>query len=360
MAAGSLPIVASNRGPTTAHRTAAAFIRLLVAILAPLLAMPWAMATELLQIKISAPGPRNLSYLPLELIPRIGADRAEGARVHLKYVDGGSNALRHLVSRNVDFGAAGVPAMLSQQANGEDVVLLAAVSDQPLYVLVVRSDLRKEVKTIGDLKGRTIAVSARTLTSKTTSLQLAELLLRSGNVPLDRVRFVSAGQGWNEQSAVLSSRTADALMSFEPVAHRLLTENRAYSLASLADPATAARIPGGGFLLAAVATRPEVVAQEPRKAEMMVAILRRTLQWMATHTPEQIVEALAIQDAPEGAALLGALRKYPRLYSRDGRLSTKQIHETEAFFQATHADTAIARHIHLESMIDAQWAGRTD
>ncbi len=36
------------------------------------------------QIVVSVPGPRSLSYLPIDLISKIGADKAEGAVVTVR------------------------------------------------------------------------------------------------------------------------------------------------------------------------------------------------------------------------------------------------------------------------------------
>lgn len=332
-----------------------------VGILSSLMWLPSGFAAEpLMQLKVSVPGPRNLSYLPVDLIAKIGADRAEGAEVRLHYVGGGSVALQDVLLKNSDFAVAGVPAMLSQQAHGEKVVLLAAVNDLPVFVLTVRADLKPQVKRIADLKGRTIGVNTSSMTSKTTSLLLAELLLKSEGVALDTVHIVPVGQSWNEQSSVLSSKTVDAIMGDEPFASRLRRENKAYFLMNLADPAAARKIPGAGFLHAALATRPEVLEHEPNKVAKMVAVVRRTLRWIATHTPEQIVEALEIRDSQEKASLRMALHTYQRLYSPDGRLSAKQLRETELFFLSTAGANHDAQRIRLEPMVFDQWAGRKD
>lgn len=314
----------------------------------------------LTQIKVSSPGPRNLSYLPLDLIGKIGADRAEGAEVQIQYVGGGAMGLQNLLLKNADFAAAGVPAMLSQQANGEKIILLAAIDDLPVFVLMVRADLKTQIRRIADLKGRLIGVNSSSMTSKTTSQQLIELLLKSEGVQLDMVRFVKAGQSWKDQSSTLRAGTVDAVMGDEPFASRLLTANEVFFLANLADPDTSKKIPGAGFLHAALATRPEILDREPNKAKKMVAILQRTLHWMATHTPEQIVGVLAIQDPQERKSLLESLRTYHRIYSPDGRLSTKQLKETEHFFHNTNDTNQAATSVRLESMVFDRWAGRKD
>lgn len=311
-----------------------------------------------MKIVVSVPGPRNISYLPIDLIGKIGADRAEGATVELLQVGGGAVALQELMSRNSDFAVAGFPAAMSLRANGGDVVGLAAVDDLPLFILMVRTGLKGQVKQVADLRGRVVGVNTSSLSSKTTSQQLAELVLKSAGVSPDEVRIIAAGQSWLEQSSLLLSASADAVMGDEPFASRLLAEKQVFFLANLADPADARRIPGAGFLHAALETRGEMVKNEPQKAEKMVRILRRTLQWMAGHSPEEIIAKLEIRDDEEKRALLGALKKYRRLYSPDGRFSTTQLRETQHFFHATSGDNPAAKALEIENIIVDRWSGR--
>jgi NitT/TauT family transport system substrate-binding protein len=311
---------------------------------------------EPMVIVVSVPGPRNLTYLPVDLITKIGADKAEGASVKVNYFGGGGIALQELMTRNADFAVAGLPAAMSQRANGNAVVALAAVSGAPLFVLMVRADLAGKVKTVADLKGKVLGVNTSSLSSKTTSQQLAELVLKTNGVSLDTVRFIPAGQSWDSQSTMLRSRMADAVMGDEPFASRLLAANEVFFLLNSADPEAAKGIPGAGFLHAALETRADLVRTEPAKAEKMVKIIRRTLQWIAKATPEQMVDALASNDAEEKGWLLAALKKYPKMYSPDGGFSSSQLRETELFFR--ESSPAAARKFHISELVDDRWAGR--
>jgi NitT/TauT family transport system substrate-binding protein len=304
------------------------------------------------------PGPRNISYLPIDLIEKIGADREAGVAIQLLHTGGGSVALNSMVARDSDFAVAGVPAAMSLRANGGDVVCVAAVDDAPLFVLMVRSGLRRQVRRIGDLKGKVLGVNTSTRTSKTTSQQLLELLLRSDGVSLDAVRIVPAGQSWEEQSSLLLTGVADAVMGDEPYASRMRADGKVFFLANLAEPATVKNVPGTDFLHAAVSTRSEVIAREPHKIEKMIAMLRTTLRWIAQHTPEQVVDRLGVTDPEERRAFLLALRQYPNVFSADGRLSTRQLAHTEEFFHATSDGDPRAHTLRIESMVDDRWSGR--
>lgn len=323
-----------------------------------LLAVGAAGAAEPGRLVVSVPGPHNISYLPIDLIPRIGADRAENVSVELMSTGGGAVALNNLVTRNADFAVAGVPAVMSLRANGGDVTVVAPVDDAPLFVLMVRAGLKGKVKRIADLKGRVVGVNTSTKNSKTTSQQLAELVLASDGVTPDMVRIVPAGQSWEEQSSLLLSGAADAVMGDEPFASRLLADRKVFFLANLAEPATAAHIPGAHFLHAAVVARGDMLRDQPEKVAKMVRMLQATLRWMASHRPEEILDKLEVTDAEERSALLLCLKKYPRAYSHDGRFSAAQLAETDRFFHATNAGNAKAQALGIAGMVDSRWAGQ--
>ena len=316
-------------------------------------------AQPLEKIVISAPGPRNISYLPIDMIPAIGADKEEGVALQILHTGGGAVALNNLVTRNADFAVAGFPAAMSLSVNGGDVIGIAPVDDAPLFVLMVRSGLKGQVKRIADLRGKVIGVNTSTKNSKTTSQQLAELLLKSDGVDLDSVRIVPAGQSWIEQSSLMISGTADAVMGDEPFASRLAADGKVFFLANLSDPATTKKISGANFLHATLETRSDIIRDEPLKAEKMVRMMVKSLQWIAKHTPEDIVDKLKVSDVEERNSLLLALRKYPHAFSRDGRFSSSQLKETEVFFRKTSEDNAMAQSLKIESIINDRWAGRS-
>lgn len=333
-------------------------MRPLAILFALLLTVATANAAEPQRIVVSSPGPRNISYLPVDLIPAIGADKEEGARLRILHTGGGGVALKNMVTKNADFAVAGVPAAMSLRVNGGDVVVVAAVDDAPLFVLMVRSALKDKVKRIADLKGKVIGVNTGTKASKTTSQQLAELLLESDGVPADAVRIVPAGQSWIEESSLMISGQADAVLGDEPFATRLLNDKKVFFLAHLAQPETIKGVKGTQFLHAGLVTRSDVIAKDPAKVEKMVRMLKKSLAWIASHTPEQLVDVLGIKDPDERLSLIQALKKYPKAFSRDGKFSTFQLKETDVFFHAGKEAGPAGPSFSVGSMLDDRWVGR--
>ncbi|MEO5334349.1 MAG: ABC transporter substrate-binding protein [Magnetococcus sp. YQC-5] len=314
-------------------------------------------AEERIKTVVSVVGPRNLSYLPIDLVPIIGADQAEGLDLTLKHVGGGGIAIKEMISRNSDFSVVGFPALMSLKNHGGDLVGVAAVSDAPQFVLIVRKALQEQVRRIADLKGRIVGVHTSAVNAKTVAQQLLELLLASDGLKPKDARVISTGQDWERRMLLLDSGQVDAIVSEEPFASAMLAANKVFFLVNLAEPESIRNIPGTLVLHAALATRPDVVAREPEKVKRLVNALRRSLQWIATHSPEELVERLQMTDPLEKEQILLCLRKYPRLFSRDAQFSNRQIADTNLFF---HTVTPEAKSIRMEDLINDHWVGRKE
>jgi ABC-type nitrate/sulfonate/bicarbonate transport system substrate-binding protein len=220
---------------------------------------------------------------------------------------------------------------------------------------MVRADLRGKVTRIEDLKGRVLGIHSNSLSTRTTSHQLAELLIRSRGLKPDDVRYVAAGQSWETQSAAFISKSVDASMCDEPFGTRLAEENLAFPLFGTGNPEDARQLPGAGFLRATLFGRRDRVDAQPALAERMVKVVLRALAWIAARGPEQIADTLGMTGL-DRKSFVDAYRKYPRQYSRDGRFSRAQLQDTEVFFRATTPDNPAAAALSLSSMIVDRWA----
>lgn len=312
-----------------------------------------------MQIVVSIPGPHAASYYPVELISKIGADKAEGAEVRVNFAPGGPAALDDMLLNNADFAVVGLPAAMSVRLKEKRIVALAAINDLPLYALLVRHDLKGKVNSIADLKGRTIGLHSNSTANKSTSQQVLELIFRRGGVAPGSYRVVGVGRRWESESLMLKSGAVDAVIGDEPHATHMIAGKVAFPLVHLGDPQTARQFAGAGFLRGALIGRSDEIEKDPRKAETMTRIVKRTLQWIATHTPEEFVDALGIA-SEEREKLIAVLKKYPRQYSRDGAFSTRQLRETEIFFIDSQAGNPVAENFRIDTMINAQWVGRKD
>ena len=286
-----------------------------------------AQATRLEPVTLSVVGPGHLLLLPITL----AADQAEGLKFQINYVGGGPMAYRDMLIGNADFGAAGMPALA-----GQPVVAVLPVTHVPAYTLVVGSQLR----------GKVIGVKGYVPGRRASSQVMAEYVLRRAGVDPGRANFVAVSLSYENQHAALVSGTVDALMGDEPFASRMVQVHAAHVLEDYHDLAATRRRFGGLFLNGVVACKEELITRRPDLVEKLVASLRRALQWIDTHSAQEIVAQMAPATEIERSSLLQVLKIRKNSYLREGRFSQEQL------------DTVQGRAFRVRDMINTTWAGR--
>lgn len=291
--------------------------------------------TEPVLIRINIPGPHALPFLPLELIPILGIDRNLGAQLIIRYFPSGVRALEDMLAGNAHFSAQGFTVLHAFHEKGKRVKALAPLSGLlPPFGLVVRNDLRSQIKTAADLKGRSIGISVGSITSKTYSQQVAEVFLATHGVSADSVRWVPTAQNRDSQLGALSSKSVDAVYCEEPFMSALVRQNVGYVLSDFSDPKIHDRFPGAAHVRAALTTSAASLEQHPQHAKLMLAMLSQSLAWMARAKPTEIANHLAIENRDEKNELTEILKQHPDMFASDILFSRQQIEATSRFMQA--------------------------
>jgi NitT/TauT family transport system substrate-binding protein len=317
----------------------------------------WSQTGAATDAVLATPGPASAVSMIPELAVKIGADRAEGVALRLKFVSGGGVAIRELASGNAQFGVFGVPAAMQANLAAPSLLALAALEDRVLLSVMVRADLKGSVRRIDDLRGRVLGVHSNSLDTRTTGQQFLLLVLRQHGVAPDAVRFVAAGQSYPTQSSALRGGLADAIVSEEPFGVRLEQDGLAFPLYRIGHPGDPRTLPGVGFLRGTLIAKRSLVEAQPDLAQRLVRAMQRTLAWKQAHAPAEVVAALGLQGA-EAQAFAAMLQANPQQFSPDGRFSAAQIEQTDAFFRESAGNTPEALRYRLADMIEARWAGR--
>jgi NitT/TauT family transport system substrate-binding protein len=324
-----------------------------------LVAVPWlgsgrADAPDLTLIRINIPGPHLLPYLPIELIPLLGIDQALGAQLAIRYLPSGVQALENVVAGDAHFAGVGFSVMPSFVAKNKPVVALATLSSgTPPYAVLVRNDLAPRIRSIKDLKGRSIGIPLGSTTTKTYLQTLMELWLVSHGVKSSQVRWVPVNMNFDGMYGALASGSVDAVFCEEPLSGTLIRKKIGTQLASLSDPKNPARIVGRQHLRAVIASTPELVAAQPDRAEKMVRMLQRSMQWIRKTPPHEVVAKLGVQDAEQAHDIADAIKRLPNLYSPNARFDDQEIESTRQFLKASAAP--VPPGFDIRSLIDDRW-----
>lgn len=305
-------------------------------------------------IRINIPGPHLLPFIPVELIPLLGIDQAMGVQLAIRYMPSGVQALENVIAGDAAFAGVGFSVMPNFVQQDKPVVALATLSSgTPPYAVLVRNDLAGKIRSLRDLKGRSIGIPLGSPTTKTYLQTLMELWLEAYGIRNDQVRWVPTSMNMDGMHGALASGSVDAVFCEEPLSGTLARTKTGTQLASLSDPNNPARFVGRQHLRAVIASTPEAVAASPAHAETMVRMLQRALHWIHKTPPERVVAKLGIPVPEQAADIASAMRRLPGLYSPDGRFEDSEIRSTRQFLKASRAK--LPADFDIRALIDDRW-----
>lgn len=305
-------------------------------------------------IRINIPGPLLMPFFPVELIPKLGIDAQPGAHLGIRYHLSGVLALEDMLAGNAEFAGAGFPVLPKFLEKGRQVVAIARLSSgAPPYAIVVRADLADTIRSIADLRGRTLGVHIGSPTTKTYLQLVAEQWVSAHGVRPDQMRWAPVAQNYEGLYGAMAGETVDAVFCEEPYSASLVRAGLGRVLASLNDPRQSGLIAGRNHLRAVIVTTPERIRTDPRRVQSMVRMLRQAQQWISAATPAEIAARLDIADAGQRADIVDALTRLPAQYSPDGGFSDTEIEATREFMRAVGITLPAGRDI--RDLIDDRW-----
>jgi NitT/TauT family transport system substrate-binding protein len=226
-----------------------------------------------------------LCGVPYEVARSAGLFKQHGMDVELVYTRGGNPAMQALVGGAVDYAATALDVAIQAYANvGADIRRFAVTGRLPLFALITAPKTAEQIRTIKDLEGKTVAVSA--LGNADHSLTL--YLLKQAGADAGKVQFATMGVNLLE---ALRQNQIDAGVVQEP-ALTLLSKSGARILMNAMDLADARQYLGGSYEFMGVAVRGKEFAE--RKPEMvgLVKALTESLKTLRTMSGDELVAAL--------------------------------------------------------------------
>ncbi|OYV01461.1 MAG: ABC transporter substrate-binding protein [Burkholderiales bacterium PBB5] len=287
---------------------------------------PWAhaQALEKPQLTLAVGGKNLLYYLPLTIAEQLGYFKAEG--LDLKIVDfaGGSQALRALVGGSAEVVSGAFEHTLNMQAKGQKLRAIALMGRAPQIVLGINPKTMAGYKTIADLKGKKIGVTAP---GSSTNVMVNFVLAKAGLKPSD-VAIIGVGAG-NGAVAAMRSGQVDAISNLDPVISLLTRSNDLKIVTDTRIVAEADKVFGGPMPAACLYVKQDFLDKHPRTAQALTTAIVRANQWIQHAGPGDIIKAV-----PE-SYLLGDRAVYI-----DAFLAAKGALSPDGLFPEKGPDTA--------------------
>jgi NitT/TauT family transport system substrate-binding protein len=303
--------------PVLARSVAARFAALTIAALA--LAAPAASAANL-KAKIAVGGASCLCYLPSVLAKQLGYYEQAGIDVELIDFKGGSTALTAVLGGSADVVSGYFDHTVNLAAKDKPMQAFVVFGSLPGEVLVVSPKSADQVKTIADLAGKQVGVSAP---GSSTDFFLKYLLKKNG-VDANKVSVVGVGLGASSVAAMEQGQVQAAVM-LDPAVTQMQARHPGLKLLSdTRSQADTRAVFGGDYPGGSLYAPTPWLKSHANEAELLAVALLRTLNWIHSHSAEEIAAKMPAEFAAGDPKLyLAALKNSIPTYSKTGLMDPK-------------------------------------
>jgi NitT/TauT family transport system substrate-binding protein len=297
-----------------------------------------AQAPEKKDVKLGVGGANSLYYLPLALTEKLGHFKEQGLNVEINDFKGGSQSLNALVSNSVDVVTGAYEHTLRMQAKGQAIVAAIELGRYPGITLAVKKDRMDKIKSIADLKGARIGVTAP---GSSTNMIAQFLMVKAGLKP-DDASFIGVGAGAGAVAAMRKGEI-DAISNIDPMIAILEASGDAVVMSETRTTEGANKVFGGTMSAAVAYFRKDFVDKNPNTVQALVNAFYKTLLWIDKATPEQIADNVPQEFwLGDKALYTRAVTSNMQVYSRDGIVSDGSQKRSIAFLQQFDKEMAAA------------------
>ncbi len=225
-----------------------------------------------------------LCVVPYEVTRVRGHFAEQDLDVSLVYTRGGNAAMQALVGGAVEYAGTSFDVALQAFANGAPIRRFASTGRLPLFALAVSPKRAGDIKSVRDLEGKTVGVSAL----GNADHALLQFLLGRAGADARKVRYAAIGTNLFD---ALRLGHVDAAMVQEP-ALTLTVKAGGRELVNFMEIEQARKNLGGAYEFMGVSVRAK--EREQRLAEMrrLATALRKGLADTKSISPDEVIGAL--------------------------------------------------------------------
>ncbi len=271
---------------------------------------------EKTKLTIAVGGKNLFYYLPLTIAERLGYFKDEGLDVEIVDFAGGAKALQAVVGGSADVVSGAFEHTIGLQAKGQRYQEFVLQGRAPQIVLVVSNKTMPGFKSVADLKGKKIGVTAP---GSSTNMMANFVLAKAGLKPSD-VSFIGVGASAGAVAAMRSGQI-DAMANLDPVISMLTQKNEvriASDTRTLKDTQT---VFGGNMPSGCLYASAAFIQQNPNTTQALTNAMVRALKWLQKAGPSDIVKTVPESYLLGDRALyLAAWDKVKEAISPDGTM----------------------------------------
>lgn len=224
----------------------------------------------------------TLLRLPLYVAIQNGYFKDEGIDLEIVSTRSGSAAMKMLAGGSVNFSTGQLLDAVNLNKQDIHVRGVAMLTQRLSNSIVVRKALADKVKSMKDLKGRTVGVTS----VGSGTWQFAVFIASLEGMKKEELNFIGVGAGPNVIGAIKSGRV-DAMSYADPENLKLVQDGDAAFLVDMTDEATHKRLVGDTYLNNQVMVLKKYAESNPQQVQGFVNAIQRAINWVNSHTVEE-------------------------------------------------------------------------
>jgi len=246
-----------------------------------------AQAPEKTKLTLAVGGKNLLYYLPLTIAEQRGYFKAEGLDVTIVDFAGGSQALRAVVGGSADVVSGAFEHTVNMQHKGQKLRAFVLQGRAPQIVLGVNPRTMAGYKTVADLKGKKVGVTAP---GSSTNVVVNFFLAKGGLKPSD-VSIIGVGAG-NGAVAAMRSGQIDAISNLDPVITLLQRSGDLKVISDTRVLAEAEKVFGGPMPAACLYAPQAFIDKNPGTVQALANAIVRADKWIQAAGPGEIINTV--------------------------------------------------------------------
>ncbi|GAB6847694.1 ABC transporter substrate-binding protein [Paraburkholderia kururiensis] len=281
-----------------------------------LAAAPASASAESSKITIMVGGATKIIYLPAKLTEQLGYFKEEGLDVEIQSQPAGVDAENELLAGAVQGVVGFYDHTIDLQSKGKEVEALVIFGQVPGEVEMVATKAAGSLKSMADVKGKTLGVTG--LGSSTSFL--TQYLAQRAGVPSTQYTLLPVGADASFIAAIKQSRI-DAGMTTEPTVSQLLKTGDAKVLVDMRTLDGTRAALGGTYPASSFYVQRAWAESHKEEAAKLARAFVKTLNFIATHSADEIADKMPKDYYGNNRDLyVGALKASLPMFTKDGKM----------------------------------------
>lgn len=251
-----------------------------------------AQSVEKPKVTIGAAGSSGqIAFLALNVLKTKGFAKEYGVDFEITDFGSGAKGVEALVTGTVDMLGGVYEHAIRMQAKGQDIKTVVCTFNAPGLVLGVSKAFAPSYKSIADLKGKYVGVSAP---GSATHNFLNLLLTRAGLKPED-VSVIGVGNAMGAVAAIRTRGELQAIVNYDPVIAELESTGDIKVVADTRAINDTRAVFGSEYTSLCLLSGGDFIKKNPKTVQAMVNGMVKALRWMGKATPDEILDAIPRQ-----------------------------------------------------------------